>query len=533
MIVGKESEKLEFKKSTAELREGVISMAAILNKHGGGELYFGVHNNGTPVGQEIGADTLRDISQAVSNHLEPKVYPKISEAIIDHLRCIHVEFTGDRSPYLAYGRAYIRVADEDKQMSSAALEDYILRKHMGKDSWDSEPSNKTIDDVDEEVLRRYIERANNVGRIDFPYTAKVDTLTRLDLLRDGKLKNAAAVWFCGESLLELQMAIFATHERLTFLDINRAGGSIMQMMGIAERYVGNNIRYRVEFDGSIERKEIPEIPIFAVREAIINSYCHRDFKSSQNNEVVVYSDRVEIYNPGTFPLGYTPQDFIDGNGSSIKRNPQLAQLMYYVKDIESFGTGIKRISNECIDAGIKVEFEIRKMGFAVIFYRPFPAGVHDAGYLNIVDYKDHDIGKTDENDTINGTINDTIKDTVNDGVNTDRVGVNNGVNAGSILDEETVSTAAVGANVGVNVATVGANVGVNDTQNKILALLTTNPRFTVQQLSDHLGITKRRIESNVKALRELNLIERKGSDKNGHWVVNLPEKAKKSAGEQA
>ena len=47
MIVGKESEKPEFKKSTAELGEGVISMAAILNKRGGGELYFGVHNNGT------------------------------------------------------------------------------------------------------------------------------------------------------------------------------------------------------------------------------------------------------------------------------------------------------------------------------------------------------------------------------------------------------------------------------------------------------------------------------------------------------
>ena len=118
-------------------------------------------------------------------------------------------------------------------------------------------------------MRRYIERANNTGRIDFTYTTKGDTLTRLDLLKDGKLKNAAAVWFCGESLLELQMAVFATPERLTFLDINRAGGSIMQMMGIAERYVGNNIRYRVEFDGSIERKEIPEIPMLAVREAII------------------------------------------------------------------------------------------------------------------------------------------------------------------------------------------------------------------------------------------------------------------------
>ena len=88
MKIGKESEKLEFKKTTSELKEGVISIAAILNKHGGGELYFGLQNNGIPVGQMVGEKTLRDISQAVSNHLEPKVYPKITEAIIDNKHCI-------------------------------------------------------------------------------------------------------------------------------------------------------------------------------------------------------------------------------------------------------------------------------------------------------------------------------------------------------------------------------------------------------------------------------------------------------------
>ena len=108
----------------------------------------------------------------------------------------------------------------------------------------------------------------------------------------------------------------------------------------------------------------------ALREAIINSFCHRDYKSSQNNEVVIYSNRVEIYNPGAFPSGYTPQDFIEGIEPSVKRNPLIAQLMYYVKDIESFGTGLKRITDECGAAGVKVEFHMRKRGVAVVFYRP-------------------------------------------------------------------------------------------------------------------------------------------------------------------
>jgi len=66
----------------------------------------------------------------------------------------------------------------------------------------------------------------------------------------------------------------------------------------------------------------------------------------------------------------TPHDFIDGTGRSVKRNPLLAQLMYYSKDIESFGTGLRRITEACDKAGVKVEFQMLKLGFAVVFYRP-------------------------------------------------------------------------------------------------------------------------------------------------------------------
>jgi len=370
MKFGKENEKLEFKRSTAELKEGIISIAAMLNKHGGGELYFGIRNDGTPVGMDISEKTLRDISQSIANHIEPKIYPKINEVFIGEKVCIHVGFTGEAPPYYAYGRAYTRVADEDKLLSPAELEAYILKKNVGRDAWDSDLSKKTSADVDEEILRSYLERANNAGRIDFTYTTKEDVLHKLNLIDDGKLKNAADILFVGSPMLEMQMAIFAGTERLTFNDIKRESGSIISLVEAAEKYIRNNIRWHVVLDGSIQRKEIPEIPMDAVREALINSYCHRQYNSSQNNEITIYSNRIEIYNPGTFPDGLTPQDFIDGYERSIKRNPLLAQLMYYSKDIESFGTGLKRITDACEEAGIDVEFQLLKKGFAVVFYRP-------------------------------------------------------------------------------------------------------------------------------------------------------------------
>ena len=65
-----ESETIEFKKSLAELGEGVNSLAAILNKHGAGELWFGIKNDSTPVGMEVTETTLRKVSQAIAAHIE-------------------------------------------------------------------------------------------------------------------------------------------------------------------------------------------------------------------------------------------------------------------------------------------------------------------------------------------------------------------------------------------------------------------------------------------------------------------------------
>ena len=79
----KESEKLELKKSTSELKEAVISIAAILNKHQAGELYFGISNDGTVVRQTVTGKTIRDVTKTISEHIEPRIYPKVERIEID------------------------------------------------------------------------------------------------------------------------------------------------------------------------------------------------------------------------------------------------------------------------------------------------------------------------------------------------------------------------------------------------------------------------------------------------------------------
>ena len=73
----RESERIEFKKSTSELKQGVISLSSMLNKHGKGTVYFGVLNDGTISGQQIGKDTTHDISVEIRNHIKPVIVPLI------------------------------------------------------------------------------------------------------------------------------------------------------------------------------------------------------------------------------------------------------------------------------------------------------------------------------------------------------------------------------------------------------------------------------------------------------------------------
>jgi len=93
----KESETIEFKKSTAEVKSGVVSIAAMLNKYGRGEVYFGIADDGKVLGQTIGRTTIKDVTQAVVDNTEPKIYPKVEVRQIEGKDCIVVEAHGIRS----------------------------------------------------------------------------------------------------------------------------------------------------------------------------------------------------------------------------------------------------------------------------------------------------------------------------------------------------------------------------------------------------------------------------------------------------
>ena len=78
----KETETLEFKKSISELKDGIKSICAILNKHKEGKIIFGIKSDGEVVGQDVNEKTLRDVSKAISDFVNRRFSPRFMKRLL-------------------------------------------------------------------------------------------------------------------------------------------------------------------------------------------------------------------------------------------------------------------------------------------------------------------------------------------------------------------------------------------------------------------------------------------------------------------
>ena len=353
-----ENETVEFKKSLAELKAGLISIVAILNKHGAGELWFGVSNDGCAVGLTATEKTLRNLSQSIAAHIEPKIFPSVTMEIIEKVTCVKVSFQGKNSPYYAYGRAYMRVADEDRQLSAKELENRILAKNRDSLRWDNEVCAVALDDLDEGKLKRFVKRA------ELSWDTPANVLEKLSLIQDGKLFNAAPLFFAKTLPMQLRCAVFATTNSATIIDRHDFNGDILELIEEAQKYILKNIHIGMRLDG-LYRVDVPEISIEAMREAIINAFCHRDYYDPDYVHIAIFKDRVEIRNPGGLYGDMTIEKMLRGNVSK-RRNPLIADLLRRIHMVEAWGRGMRLILENAPDVKFREIADI----FIADFDRP-------------------------------------------------------------------------------------------------------------------------------------------------------------------
>lgn len=126
------------------------------------------------------------------------------------------------------------------------------------------------------------------------------------------------------------------------------------------------------------------ISISAIRAALVNLLCHRDYFRAGSNKVTIFKDRIKIYNSGEFTARYEPSDYMHGDYESVHRNPLISEILYFSKDVDQWGMCIGWIYDEFTENYVKVEFSEENGVFSIIFYRSGVGNLAEAEWVKLM-----------------------------------------------------------------------------------------------------------------------------------------------------
>ena len=370
LIRGGESAKVEFKGSL-NLSEPIGKTISGLSNASGGTLIIGITDSGEIKGVELGENTLEQLANRIKQHTDPKIYPAISTKNIDGKYLVIIEVNeSQEKPVFYRNRAYKRVGKSTHKLNSSEIRN--LAKNSGeKTFWDEQICERaTIKDIDEEKVKAFLRTAENKRELDIGYDSIEEVLRKLDVLRDDGLTNTGALMFTKEPQRfflqsETKCGRFKGTTTKEFIDMAEFSGPVHEQVDNAEKFVMKNIRKAAWIEpGKVERQEKWEYPLDAVREAITNAVVHRDYQSTSNVQVRIFDDRIEIWNPGSLPEGWTI-DTLKEEHESKPFNPLLARMFFLIKYIEKWGRGTIDMVEDCIEHGIP-EPEFEDTGTAIV-----------------------------------------------------------------------------------------------------------------------------------------------------------------------
>ena len=263
----------------------------------------------------------------------------------------------------------------------AALVEYMTSHHILRQGpFDASAYFEAkIEDLDKEKIRWFVGVAREVRQ--FPLTYSDDNIPQilhsLNLItEDGKIKNAALLLFAKDVQKWFVSAtvkcahFYGTEVEKPIASLQMYGGSVFEQVDLAVSFVMARIDQRVgERIHSAQVDVTPELPAQAVREAIVNAVVHRDYTSTGSVQVMLFKDRLEIWNPGKLPHGITIEK-LHGIHSSRPVNPVLANPVYLTGYIEQMGTGTTDIIKRCASYGLRAPEFIQGDDFRTILWRP-------------------------------------------------------------------------------------------------------------------------------------------------------------------
>lgn len=377
------------------------TLSSFSNQDSGGIILFGIdESKGFEV---VGVYNLQDLQKKVTeqcNQMNPPVraiftVAEIGGNSICSAEIPAVDITERPCYYSGAGRvkgSYVRVGDADLPMTDYEIYTYeAFRKHLHDDERPVERSNMSM--LDRDKIDRYILKMKE-ERPSFSKLSRAQIYEMMAITRDG-IPTLAAVLNFGlypqgyfQQLAITAIVVAGTEigdvnrNNARFSDNKRIEGTLQNMLSEAIAFCKRNMKVETIIDPQTgERKDKPEYPVEAIREAVLNALIHRDYSHFTEGtpiQIDFFTDRLEIHSPGGLYGRMTIEDL--GKARPDLRNPALAVMSEFLLRTENRYSGIPTIRREMKEAGLPDPvFLDQRNEFVVVLYNKKDEPVAEAG----------------------------------------------------------------------------------------------------------------------------------------------------------
>jgi ATP-dependent DNA helicase RecG len=214
-------------------------------------------------------------------------------------------------------------------------------------------------DIDNKKVQWFLRVARDKRKFPLKVGSSTgDVFTHLRLLKDGKLTNAAVLLFGKEPqkfFLQAKIKciqIPSTQVEKPFDSYHIYEGNLFEQVDKAVDFVLGAIKFAViQQEHTAQALRPYEIPVFAIQEAIVNALAHRNYNTTSSAQVMVFLDRVEMWNSGSLPANLTISDLKKPHASH-SGNQLLAMVMYLADYIQQAGSGTLEMVKQCKAHGL-------------------------------------------------------------------------------------------------------------------------------------------------------------------------------------
>jgi len=331
-------------------------MVAFANSEGG-KIFMGVSDKGEIKGSEI-SNRVRSQIQDLANNCDPSIIIDLEE--INNILIVDVK-EGRNKPYKCSDGFFVRVGSNSQKMKRDEIVQMILS--LGNKKFDEIITN--VKEFDEEVVKSYLKKAGINSLAD------KNALFSFGVADDkGNLNNSGVLFFTKNPKRYLinayvTCARYNGIDKVEVIDRKDFEEDLVTQIEQAVEFVKRNTKLSYEIKGLV-RRDIPEYPIEAIREAILNAVMHRDyFEKGANVQIDIFDDRLIVTNIGGLIKPLTKEKL---GTIAVRRNPLIADLFNRIHFVEKMGTGIKRIKEVCKQHG-NVKFRAETNGYFIAEFK--------------------------------------------------------------------------------------------------------------------------------------------------------------------